>query len=192
MRRPNRDTTLDSVRRTQMDLTVRDVDPADARGVVGILNPIIEARQYTAFSECFSVDVEREFIVNFPSRGVWKVAVRSADGQLVGFQVLEPFGPYTRAFDHVGTLGTYVDLGLRRQGIAKVLFAATLAAAQRKGYEKILTFVRADNPAALATYRAHGFSVVGSARRHAKIDGRYVDEILIERILAGDYHESVG
>ena len=169
-----------------MDLTVRDVDPADAQGVVGILNPIIEARQYTAFSECFSVDVERQFIVNFPSRGVWKVAVRSADGRLVGFQVLEPFGPYTRAFDHVGTLGTYVDLELRRQGIATALFAASLAAAQRKGYEKIFTFVRADNPVALATYRAHGFSVVGSARRHAKIDGRYVDEILIERILVGD------
>lgn len=169
-----------------MDFTVRDVDPTDAQCVVGILNPIIEARRYTVFSECFSVDVEREYIVNFPSRGVWKVAIRSADGRLVGFQVLEPFGTYTRAFDHVGTLGTYVDLALRRQGIATVLFAATLAAAQRKGYEKIFTFVRADNPAALATYRAHGFSVVGIARRHAKIDGQYVDEILIERILAGD------
>jgi RimJ/RimL family protein N-acetyltransferase len=123
---------------------------------------------------------------------VWKVAVRSADGRLVGFQVLEPFGPYSRAFDHVGTLGTYVDLALRRQGIATALFAATFAGAQRKGYEEIFTFVRADNPAALATYRAHGFSVVGTARRHAKIDGQYVDEILIERILVGDYHEGAG
>lgn len=28
---------------------------------------------------------------------------------------LEPFGTYAKAFDHVGTLGTYVDLAMRRQ-----------------------------------------------------------------------------
>lgn len=32
-----------------------------------------------------------------------------------GVQVLEPFGTYAKAFDHVGTLGTYVDLAMRRQ-----------------------------------------------------------------------------
>ena len=82
------------------------------------------------------------------------------------------------------SLGTYVDLGLRRQGIATRLFDATFEAALRKGYEKIFTFVRADNPAALQTYLRHGFLVIGTARQHAKIDGRYVDEILIERSLA--------
>jgi L-amino acid N-acyltransferase YncA len=167
----------------QMDLTIRDAKPDDAEGIVGILNPIIEARRHTAFTEPFSAAVEREYIVNFPSRGVWKVAAWQSDGRLVGFQVLEPFATYTRAFDHVATLGTYVDLAQRRQGIATALFAATLAEAGRKGYEKIFTFVRADNPAALATYRANGFSVIGTARSHAKIDGEYVDEILIERIL---------
>ena len=175
-----------------MDLTVRDVEPSDAPGIVGLLNPIIEARQYTVFSDCFSAEAEREYILEFPPRGVWKVAIHPAEGRLVGFQVLEPFGSYTRAFDHVGTLGTYVDLALRRQGIATALFGATLAAARRKGYEKIFTFVRADNPAALATYQAQGFSVVGTARRHAKIDGRYVDEVLIERILTGDPPEGAG
>jgi L-amino acid N-acyltransferase YncA len=166
-----------------MDLMVRDVIPADAEAIVGILNPIIEARVYTAFDTPFSVDAERDYIVKFSSRGVWKVAEQQANGRLVGFQVLEPFGTYTKAFDHVGTLGTYVALDERRQGIAKALFAATFEAARQKGYEKIFTFVRADNPAALATYRAQGFVVIGTARRHAKIGGRYIDEILIERPL---------
>jgi len=166
-----------------MAFLIRDVVTSDAKAAVGILNPIIEARVYTAFDLPFSVEAERDYIDRFPSRGVWKVAVRKADEQVVGFQVLEPFGPYTRAFDHVGTLGTYVDLHLRRQGIAKALFAATFTAARQKGYEKIFTFVRADNPAALAAYRSQGFDVIGSARRQLKIDGRYVDEVLIERAL---------
>jgi RimJ/RimL family protein N-acetyltransferase len=58
-----------------------------------------------------------------------------------------------------------------------------LPAAKAKGFEKLFTFVRADNPAALATYRRHGFDIVGTAKRHAKIDGQYVDEILIEQFL---------
>ena len=53
-----------------------------------------------------------------------------------------------------------------------------------KGDEKLFAFVRADNPAALATYVRQGFVVIGTARQHAKIDGRYVDEVMIERVLA--------
>lgn len=166
-----------------MELTVRDAEPADAAGLVRVLNPIIEARRYTALDTTFTVEAERDYVIGFPGRGVWKVAVRQPDQTIVGFQVLEPYAAYTHAFDHVGTLGTYVDLDLRRQGIARRLFAATLDAARAKGYEKIFTFVRADNPAALQTYLGQGFVVVGNAKRQAKIDGEYVDEILIEKWL---------
>jgi len=64
------------------------------------------------------------------------------------------------------------------------LFASTFEAARGKGYEKILTYVRADNPAALATYLGQGFRIVGTAQKQAKVRGRYVDEIIIERLLA--------
>jgi RimJ/RimL family protein N-acetyltransferase len=58
-----------------------------------------------------------------------------------------------------------------------------LKAARGKGYEKIFTFVRADNLAALVTYLKQDFSIVGTARRQAKLNGTYVDEIIIERFL---------
>ena len=73
--------------------------------------------------------------------------------------------------------------GSRRQGIARSLFLATFEAAQRKGYEKIFTYILADNPPALATYQKHGFRIVGKAERHAKLHGRYVDVIIVERLL---------
>jgi RimJ/RimL family protein N-acetyltransferase len=94
-----------------------------------------------------------------------------------------PNGFYTSAFDHVGIIGTYVSLSCRRQGIGRSLFKATLAAARCQGYEKLFAYVRADNPAALATYLSQGFRLIGTAQRHAKINGRYVDEIMIERAL---------
>jgi L-amino acid N-acyltransferase YncA len=162
---------------------IREATPADAEAIVGILNPIIEARLYTAFDTPFSVDAERDYIRQLSARALLHVAVTPADHRIGGFQIMEPFATYTHAFDHVGTLGTYVDLAHRRQGIATRLFAATFAAAPGKGYEKIFTFVRADNPAALQTYLRQGFEVVGTARRHARIDGRYIDELMIEKDL---------
>jgi L-amino acid N-acyltransferase YncA len=165
------------------DLLIRDATPDDADAIVAILNPIIEARVYTVFDAPFTPTAERDYLTRFPARGIWKVAVRDTNRRVVGFQVMEPYGPYTRSFEHVGTLGTYVDLGLRRHGIARRLFAATFDAARHKGYEKAFTFVRADNPAALQTYLGQGFVVIGMAKRHVRIDGRYVDEVLIEKWL---------
>jgi ribosomal protein S18 acetylase RimI-like enzyme len=96
---------------------------------------------------------------------------------------MEPFATYTHAFDHVGVIATCIDLGCRRQGIGKRLFEAAFEAARQKGYEKVSTYVRGDNPAALAAYLKNGFRIVGTAARHAGIGGRYVDEVIIERFL---------
>jgi L-amino acid N-acyltransferase YncA len=169
-----------------MHLDIRDARPDDAQGIVDVLNPIIEARTYTALDAPYTADAERDYIRDFPTRGVFLVAVSQTDQAIVGFQSMEPFASYTHAFDHVGVLGTYVDLRCRRQGIATRLFEATFAAAIGKGYEKIFTFVRSDNAAALATYLAQGFRTVGTARNHAKIDSEYVDEIIIEKFLTSD------
>lgn len=166
-----------------MPIVVRDADTGDAEGIVRILNPIIKARVYTALDTPLTIEAERDYLLNFPTRGIWKVAVRESDQKLLGFQIVEPFATYTSAFDHVGTIGTYVDLEFSRQGIGRSLFGATFDAARRKGYEKFFTFVRADNHAALQAYLAQGFLTIGTARRHARIDGRYIDEILIEKLL---------
>jgi len=166
-----------------MTVIIRDARPEDAESVVRILSPIIESGLYTVLDRPFTVEEERRYIETFPSRGVFHVAVSPADGQVVGFQSIEPFAAYTHAFDHVGVPGTYVDPAQQRRGIARSLFAATFEAARRKSYEKLFTYIRHDNPAALAAYCSQGFRVVGTAQRHAKVQGRYVDEIMVEKLL---------
>ncbi len=166
-----------------MDIAIREVRPDDAEGVVGILNPAIETGKYTVLDRPFSVEEERRFISSFPPRGIFHVAQNRSDGRVVGFQTMEPFAAYTHVFDHVGIIATCVDLDCRRQGIGQRLFKATFEAARQKGYEKIFTYVRGDNPAALMAYLKCGFRIVGTAAKHAKVGGCYVDEIIIERFL---------
>lgn len=166
-----------------MDFLVRTAQPGDAEAIVAIFNPIIEAGLYTAFDTPFTVEAERAYILNLPQRAIFLVAEHREDRRIVGFQSMEPFATYTRAFDHVGVLGTFVELSQRRQGIASALFQATLETARAKGYEKIFTFIRADNSAALAAYLRQGFRIVGTAQRQAKIRGRYIDEMIVEKLL---------
>ena len=43
--------------------------------------------------------------------------------------------------------------------------------------------VKADNPQALAFYRSQGFRTIGTAERHVRVGGRFVDEVLLERLI---------
>ena len=166
-----------------MDVQIREARPDDAEGIIRILNPIILSGDYTVLDTPFTVEAERDYIANFPERGIFLVAESPREGRIVGFQSIEPFATYTHAFDHVAVIGTYVDLALRGQGIGTRLSEAIFAAARLKDYEKIFTYVRADNPDSLAFYRGIGFRVIGTAQRQAKIGDRYVDEVLMEKFL---------
>lgn len=166
-----------------MEVMIRDAGPDDAAGIVAIFNPIIEAGAYTLFDQAFTVESERSYISGLTPREILHVAVRTSDNTVVGFQGMAPFASYTHALDHVGVMGTYVALEHRRQGISRALFPATFDTARRKGYEKVLTYIRADNPVALNTYQKNGFQIVGTAERHAKLNGSYLDVTIVERSL---------
>ena len=167
-----------------MKLFIRPVHPDDAPAIVELLNPIIASGRYTVLDTPLTPEFERQFIANYAPRGIFNVAVRPRDGRVTGLQNIEPFANYSHAFDHVGVIGTFVNLALLRQGIGRRLSEVTMREAREKGYEKLFSYVRADNPAALAFYQGLGFEIVGTARRQARIvtrhSVRYIDEIVIE------------
>jgi L-amino acid N-acyltransferase YncA len=163
-------------------IRIRPVQVEDAEGIVRVLNPLVESGSYTVLDRPFTVEQERHFIASFPGQGVFQVAQRDPGDLIVGFQNVEPFATtYTEAFAHVGVIGTYVDPSEQKQGIGRLLFESTRLAAREKGYEKFFAFVRADNAGALSFYKRIGFNVIGVAKDQAKIHGRYIDEVMIER-----------
>jgi L-amino acid N-acyltransferase YncA len=164
-----------------MDIMVREARLEDAQSIINILNPIIETKKYSVMVQTFTLEEETNFIKTFPERGIFHVAVD--EDKVVGFQVMEPISTLTAAFDHVGIIGTFIDLTLRGQGISKKLFEATFTLAKDKGFEKLTAYVRSDNPVALKTYQSNGFDIIGIAKRQAKINKQYIDEIFIEKFL---------
>jgi L-amino acid N-acyltransferase YncA len=166
-----------------MDLSIREVRPDDAEAIIRILNPIIEAGIYTALDTPLTGDTERTLIMNFPQRGIFHVAERDSDHRIIGLQTLEPYASYTHAFDHVAIVATFVNLAEHHRGTGRHLSEISFAAARQKGFEKIFTYVRADNQTALSFYLSLGFRIIGTAQRQARCREKYVDEILIEKFI---------
>ena len=59
----------------------------------------------------------------------------------------------------------------------------TDAAGSQKTLRFHITYILVNNVAALRAYTKHGFSIVGTAGRHAKLRNTYVDMIVVERHL---------
>ncbi len=166
-----------------MHIEIRQAGLADAEAISTIWNQIIRTKQYSALDTLLSTESQRKFLTDFPQRGVFLVAADGEDQQVIGFQTLEPFAAYTHAFDHVAVIGTCVKLSLRGHGIGTQLAEVGFEQAKRKGFNKLFTYVRADNQAALDFYRKLSFLIIGTAKKHAKFGAKYVDSVFLEKFL---------
>jgi L-amino acid N-acyltransferase YncA len=162
---------------------VRRAGPDDAAGVAAVLNGVIAGGSPTLLDTTFTEEEERAYIEGLPARSFLHVAEAPGAG-IVGFQTVVPWSTFvTTEFDHVATIGTYVDAAHRRQGVGTALARSSFAAALALGYDKLFTDLRADNLDSLAYHLALGFALVGAARRQARVRGRDVDVLFIERFL---------
>jgi L-amino acid N-acyltransferase YncA len=165
-----------------MIMLIRKAIPEDAEAIIKIFNPIIESGLYSVIDGPLTIQEERNYIRQFPARGVFHLAVCPDQNLIVGFQSIEPIAS-CNAFSHVASIGTFIDLNQRRRGIGTLLSQSTFSAAIQKNFNKIFSYVRADNPASVQFHLRLGFEIVGTARRHARIGNQYVDEIIIEKHL---------
>jgi L-amino acid N-acyltransferase YncA len=165
-------------------ISIRRATPNDAGGVAAVLNDVIAGGRHSLLDTPFTVAEERAYIEALPGRSFIHVAETAGD--ILGFQSVIPWNTFaTHEFDHVATMGTYVDERQRRRGVGTALANESFAAALELGYEKIFTDLRADNLDSLGYHLALGFSIVGAARRHARLSGRDIDVVFIERFLKG-------
>jgi len=170
-----------------MDIKIRPVTLDDAKGVLEVLNSVVQERKYSSFDRILTVEEERQFIASLGERSGFFVA--ELDGHIIGFQTIEPFATYTSAMDHVGIIGTFVHADFRGQGIGRQLAEASFKFAQEKGYEKAVIYVRASNKAAQEFYQKLGFVPKGTLEKQVKIDGEYDDEVFMEMFLEVEKEE---
>ena len=100
-------------------------------------------------------------------------------GRLAGIANIQPVHPGGRARHRAG-VGIALSRAYWRQGIGSAMMQALIDAAKTTNYEQLELQVVADNLAAAALYKKHGFAEFARHPRMIKYrDGRYADMLLM-------------
>jgi len=159
------------------DFSIRPATVDDAAAVAAIYNEGIEDRLATfetrprgAGEIARWLDDELPFIV------------AAAGEEVVGFARVSPYSDRC-VYEGVGEHGVYVARSARGGGLGRRLLEALCDEAERAGLYKLTSRVFTDNTASRAVHVAAGFEEVGVHRRLGRLDGRWKDCVLVERLL---------
>jgi phosphinothricin acetyltransferase len=158
-------------------MIVRDATSSDAAAVAAIYNEGIEDRLATFETSPRSAD---DVLAWLDDGLPFLVAERS--GEIVGFARVSPYSDRC-VYQGVGEHGVYVARSARGGGVGRRLLEALCDDAERAGLYKLTSRVFTDNAASRAVHAAAGFHEVGVQRRHGRLDGRWKDCVLVERLL---------
>jgi phosphinothricin acetyltransferase len=166
--------------RARSAATVRLATAADAAAVAEIYNQGIEERTATLETEPRTAAELAQRIDEDPRR--FPVLVVEDGGSVVGWASV---GPYRerRCYVGVGEFSVYVHRDARGLGLGRLLLGRLLVEARDRGYWKLLSRIFPFNTASLALCRALGFREVGTYEKHGYLEGRWLDVVIVERLI---------
>src|ERR1700761_366434 len=114
------------------------------------------------------------------------VLVAEVEGQVTGYATLRKGGRLP-SHAHVWEInGLAVDPGRQRHGVGRALVEACVTGARQQGARKLTLRVLGFNDPARRLYESCGFHVEGLLREEYLLDGRYVDDVFMARMLNGE------
>ena len=165
---------------SKADVVVRDAVAADAAAICEIYNQGIEDRIATLETELRTPDERRAWLAARGPRHPVLVAV--ADGQVVGWASLNSFNARP-AYDHVADFSVYVERAWRGAGVGRRLLERLIETGRALAYHKLVLSAFPWNAAGVALYERMGFQRVGVYREMGRRDERWVDTLIMEKLL---------
>jgi L-amino acid N-acyltransferase YncA len=108
--------------------------------------------------------------------------VAEIDGKVVGWASISLYRP-RECYAGIGEFSFYIDRDCRGKGVGQTILKALIDEAERLGYWKLLSRVFTFNHASLNACKKQGFREVGVYEKHAKLDGKWLDVVIIERMI---------
>ena len=161
-------------------IRIRDAILDDAAALALIYNQGIVDRIATLETEERTAEERQTWLATHGPRH--PVLVAEMNGQVVGFGSLNVFNP-RQAYDHVADFSLYVERSWRGKGIGGRLLGALIERGRSVGFHKMVLSAFPFNKAGRALYEKHGFRVVGIYKQQGLVDGRWVDTIIMEKLL---------
>jgi phosphinothricin acetyltransferase len=159
-------------------VSLRPAAPSDTAAICRIYNQGIAGREATFET---SARTDEEVVAWFVHDRPFVVAT-DADGCVVGWARVSAYSDRC-VYEGVGEHAVYVDESARGRRIGRLLLQEIARVAEGDGFYKLTSRVFTTNAASLAAHRAAGFYEVGIQPRHGRLDGRWKDCVLVERLL---------
>jgi phosphinothricin acetyltransferase len=159
---------------------VRTASVDDAPAIAEIYNQGIEDRAATFETERRSADDQQGWLRSIAGR--YPAVVAQIDGEIIGWASA---GPYREreCYRGIGEFSMYVRRDWRGRGVGDLLVVALIREAERLGLWKLLSRIFPFNDASRALCRKHGFREVGVYEKHARLDGHWLDVVIVERLI---------
>jgi L-amino acid N-acyltransferase YncA len=159
---------------------VRNATLADAAAIAEIYNQGIEDRVATYETTRRTAEDQQAWLQAIAGR--YPAVVAQIDGEIIGWAGA---GPYRNrdCYRGIGEFSMYVHRDWRRRGVGDLLLAGLISEAERLGLWKLLSRIFPYNEASRALCCKHGFREVGVYEKHARLDGRWLDVVIVERLI---------
>jgi len=161
---------------------LRLASAGDAEQICRIYNQGIEDRVATLEVELRSPDERRQWLEGRSPRHPVIVAEHDA-GEIAGWASLNVFNP-REAYRFVADISVYVERGWRGKGAGRVLLEKLVDLGREHGFHKLVLAAFPFNKSGMALYERLGFRPVGIYREQGQLDGKWVDTIVMERLLS--------
>ena len=159
----------------------RSSQTRDAPQVITAINAVCAERIYL-LTECYVPTPQWEKMLHTPRECPdHLLLVPEMDGQVIGWCRVFP-NLFSRT-QHVGEVGIGLLQPFREIGIGTTLMECAIKRAGAQGLEKLTVSTFPTNLRAINLFKRVGFTATGVRYQQYRIDGDYVDEILMERFL---------
>jgi phosphinothricin acetyltransferase len=187
---------------------LRLASAADAEAICRIYNQGIEDRVATLETELRTPDERRQWLAGRSPRhpvivaefvvagtvssaltegGLKEARAGSASADnpsgLVGWASLNVFNA-RESYRFVADISVYVERGWRGKGVGRVLLEKLTELGRTHGFHKLVLSAFPGNAGGMALYAKSGFRTVGIYHEQGQLDGKWVDTIVMEKLLA--------
>jgi len=161
----------------RLEMISRPARREDAAAITAIYNQGIEDRIATFETEAREVSAIEAWFDHAKAF----VSVE-AGGEVVAYAVAHPYADRC-CYAGIGEFSVYVERSWRGRGAGAVAMAALVDASRTAGLWKLLSRVFPQNRASLGLMARSGFKEIGVHEKHGKLDGVWMDTVIVERLI---------
>ncbi|RBW68673.1 GNAT family N-acetyltransferase [Bacillus taeanensis] len=158
-----------------MNLLFRKVEEQDWHRIRDIYKQGIESGQAT-------------FETKVPSWEKWisskkaecTVAAHTDENIIIGWASVSPVS-HREVYRGVGEVSVYVDADYKGIGVGSALLHQLIQLSEKHTYWTLQAGILEGNEASIVLHQKHGFRIVGRREQIGKLNGRWIDVLLLER-----------